>query len=225
MPLDVVLPVLGLALLDTLSPAVIGVSLFVLLSGRRRIAAPLLVFLTTVALFYFAVGVALMLGLDVLLGRVDDILENRAVTWGQAVVGAALLAFSFLPKRYRTRGSARRREPGTDRELRAPVMIGLGLGAGVLEVGMVLPYMAAIGIMTVADLPATEWVPLMATYNVIMVAPPLLLYAAHRLLHGWIEPRMLRWRERLRGGSAETVAWMAGIIGALLLLNALPELL
>ncbi len=34
-PLDVLIPVAGLALLDTLSPTTLGVSLFVLLGGAR----------------------------------------------------------------------------------------------------------------------------------------------------------------------------------------------
>jgi hypothetical protein len=103
-------------------------------------------------------------------------------------------------------------------------MISLGLGAVVLEVGMVLPYMAAIGIMTAADLNAAQWMPLVAGYNLIMVAPPLLMYAGYRLAGERIEPRLLRWRERLQAKSDETVVWIVGIIGALLLVNALQKL-
>ncbi|NDL59421.1 GAP family protein [Phytoactinopolyspora mesophila] len=218
---DVVLPVFGLAILDTMSPAVLGVSLFVLLSGRRRVAGPLLVFLATVALFYFAVGVGLMFGLDAVLENIGDVTESRAAMWVQAGVGAALLGYALLPRRYRSRRRRVRSEP---KEIRIPVMVGLGLGAGLLEVGMVLPYMAAIGIMTAADLSIAQWVPLVAGYNVIMVTPPLIIYFAHRLAGDRVAPRMRRWRERLRDESGETLAWIAGILGALLLLNALGEL-
>ncbi|NDL60551.1 GAP family protein [Phytoactinopolyspora mesophila] len=218
---EVVLPVFGLALLDTMSPAVIGIGLFVLLSGRKRIARPLLVFLATVALLYFAVGVALMVGLDAVLANVDSFADNRGVLWGQAGVGAALLGYSFLPARFRAFRRGARQEP---KELRTPVMISLGLGAVALEVGMVLPYMAAIGIMTAAELTMAQWMPLVAGYNLIMVAPPLLLYAGYRLARERIEPRMRRWRERLQAKSDETVVWIVGIIGALLLVNALQKL-
>ncbi|MBB3037894.1 GAP family protein [Hoyosella altamirensis] len=218
---DVVLPVFGLALLDTMSPAVLGIGLFVLLSGRKRIGRPLLAFLATVALFYFAVGVALMLGLDAVLANVDAVAENRGVLWGQAGAGAALIGYSFLPKHFRT---FRRRERQEPMELRTPVMISLGLGAGLMEVGMVLPYLAAIGIMTAADLSAAQWLPLVAGYNLIMVAPPLLMYAGYRLARERIEPQLRRWHERLRAKSGETHLWIAGIVGVLLLVNALQKL-
>ena len=42
-------------------------------------------------------------------------------------------------------------------------MILLGLTAGLLEVATMVPYLAAIGIMTTSDLPVMQWVPLLAT--------------------------------------------------------------
>lgn len=64
MSIALLLSVGALALLDTLSPTTLGVTVYMLLSERDKVAGRLLVYLTTVASFYFMVGVFLMLGLD-----------------------------------------------------------------------------------------------------------------------------------------------------------------
>lgn len=220
MQLDVVLPVTGLALLDTLSPATIGITLVVLLSGRARLAMPLLAYLSTVAVCYFALGVALMLGLDLALSRLGDLVDPQAVLWGQAVVGAAMLGYSFVMPTKR-RGGVARREP---RELGIVAMVGLGAGTFLMEAATALPYLAAIGIMTVAGLSPLQWLPLLAGYTVIMVAPPVLMYVSYRLLGERLRPRLRRWREKVAEGSLESLAWLLGIAGFLLLANAINRL-
>lgn len=54
----------GLAILDTLSPTTIGVTIYLLLTDKENLTKRLFVYLLTVAGCYFAVGVSLMLGLD-----------------------------------------------------------------------------------------------------------------------------------------------------------------
>ncbi|RNL86960.1 GAP family protein [Halostreptopolyspora alba] len=213
---EILIPIGGLALLDTLSPAVLGVTLFVLLSGNRRTALPLFAYLLTVALFYFSAGVGLMLGLGSVISRLGNVGDHPVVLWGQALLGAALLGYSFVMPTRPTAG-ARRREP---RSFRVPTMIGLGVTTGVFEIGTALPYLAAIGIMSTAELPAAWWVPLLAGYTIVMVLPPALMYLAHRILGERMRPRLQRWREKVTSGSRETLAWIIGIAGFLLLSDA-----
>ncbi len=217
MSLEVLIPVGGLALLDTLSPAVIGVTLFVLLSGARRMALPLFAFLLTVSFFYFSAGVGLMLGLGSFVSRLGHVGDHPVALWGQALLGAALFGYSFVMPTKPAAG-ARRREP---RSFRVPVMIGLGVTTGVFEIGTALPYLAAIGIMTTAGLAPVQWVPLLAGYTLVMVLPPALTYLGYRLLGERVRPRLQRWREKLEAGSRETLAWIIGIAGFLLLANAI----
>jgi cytochrome c biogenesis protein CcdA len=102
-------------------------------------------------------------------------------------------------------------------------MIGLGVTTGVFEIGTALPYLAAIGIMTTAELAPAQWVPLMTGYNLVMVLPPMLVYGAYRLLGERARPRLERWRHRLQAGSREALAWIIGIAGFLLLANTLSR--
>lgn len=55
--------VLGLAVVDMLSPALIGVTLYLLLARPRRTGLLLGVYLATVAAAYLLLGVVLMVGL------------------------------------------------------------------------------------------------------------------------------------------------------------------
>ncbi|MBE2999518.1 GAP family protein [Nocardiopsis sp. HNM0947] len=210
--LETLLPVAGLALLDTLSPTTLGVSLFVLLSGVRNVGRPLTAYLATVAAFYFALGCALMLGLGAVLERAGSLAGTTAAGWVMVVVGGALFAYSWVMPT----GPKTRRRPAS---LRTTSMIALGLATGALEAGTAFPYLGAIGIMTAADLAPGAWVPMLAAYNLMMVLPPVLLYLGHRALGSRMRPRLERWRAKVDGASREAMAWILGIVGVLLLVN------
>ncbi|WP_150239971.1 GAP family protein [Nocardiopsis quinghaiensis] len=213
-PLDVLVPVAGLALLDTLSPATIGVSLYVLLSGARRVARPLFAYLTTVAAFYLALGCALMLGFGFLFEALDGLAGSPVLGWPLVVLGGGMLAYAlFAPGR--PRGQRRPASPNTT------AMVALGLATGLLEGGTALPYFGAIGVMTAAGLSAAAWMPVLAAYNVVMVLPPVLLYLGHRVFGERLRPHLERWRTKVESGSREAVGWILGIVGFLVLVHGL----
>lgn len=215
-PWEVLVPVAGLALLDILSPATIGITLYVLLSGSRSVARPLFAYLGTVAVFYFVLGCALMLGFGFLLDAVNGVADSPVVSWAMVGLGGALLVSGFFV-------------PTGPREQRRPAsfgtgaMIALGLATGLLEGGTALPYFGAVGIMTTAELSPATWVPVLAAYNVVMVFPPILLYLAHRLLGERLRPRLDRWRARVESGSRKTLGWIVGLVGFFLLTNGLAR--
>ncbi|MDE3722077.1 GAP family protein [Nocardiopsis sp. N85] len=212
-PLDVLLPVAGLALLDTLSPAVIGVSLYVLLGGSNPVARPLFVYLGTVAGFYFALGCALMLGLGLALDGVGDLIDSATLGRVMVVLGGAALGYSLFMST-----EPRPRRPTS---LRTGAMVALGLGTGLLEGGTAIPYFGAIGIMTTAGLSPVAWVPTLAAYNVVMVLPPILLYLAHRTHGERLRPRLEKWRAKVESGGRAALPWMVGIVGLLVLRHGL----
>lgn len=219
MSLDVLLTVAGLALLDTMSPATIGVTVYLLLTVRDRLAALLFTYLSTVALFYFSIGAALLLGLEALLTRFGDALDSRPAFWVQAAIGAVLFVGSwFVP--------TRRPAP----ELRMPrvhtgrAMVLLGLMTGLAEAAIALPYLGAIGILASADLAAYQWVPVIAGYNLVMVLPPMLLYLGWRVIGERLRARFDQWRDKLAIASREAMAWVMGIAGFLVLRDAVFRL-
>lgn len=214
MSIETIGAVLGLAVLDTLSPALIGISLYLLLAGPRRVGALLGGYLGSVAIAYFTLGVLLMLGLGAVVPRIDD----TVWAWGQAALGVALIVGSFFIPDKKPERTAVQARSFTMRS-----MVLLGLGTWLFEFATALPYFGAIGIMTAADLSAAQWLPLLAGYVFIMVTPGILLFLAWAALGERMRERFERWQKKLSSGSRATLRWIVGIAGALILLNAAPD--
>lgn len=215
MTVVVVGAVLGLALLDMLSPALVGVVTYLLLRRPERVGRLLAGYLGTVALSYFALGVLLMLGLEALLPALDP----NVWRWIQGGLGLALFIGSwFIPERRGTGGAT----PQV-RAFTMPSMVLLGLGTWLFEFSTAVPYFASIGLMLAAGAGPSQWLPLLGIYVLIMVLPGIALFAAWTLLRGRLETRLQRWQSKLAASSRSTVSRMIGIAGAVLLLNAVGE--
>ncbi|AOS61505.1 GAP family protein [Actinoalloteichus hymeniacidonis] len=208
-----VIAVLGLAALDMLSPAVIGVTIYLMLARPHRSVLLLSTYLGTVAVSYFALGVLLMLGLGTIVHTIDPTVS----AWVQAGIGVALFAGSwFIPDRNPDRTSMR------ERTVTVRSMMLLGLGTWLFEFYTAVPYFGAIGIMTSAELEAVAWLSLLGAYVVIMILPGIALYLAGVIMREQLRERLERWQRRLDSGSRDMLRWIVGIAGILILLNALP---
>jgi cytochrome c biogenesis protein CcdA len=214
----------ALAVVDSTSFGTLGIPVFLLLAGDRSRMSRLLVYLGTVSLFYFLVGVALMLGLSTAMERFGDVLRSTPAYWVQLVLGVGLFALSyrFDPKRRAKLGKPERRfEP----RMGGPrAMVLLGLTAGALEVATMVPYLAAIGIMTASELAAGQWVPLLAAYVLVMILPPLALMGVRAIAGDRLEPKLRRLRDWLSRHSASALSWTLAIVGFLLAWDAAAHL-
>lgn len=131
-----------------------------------------------------------------------------------------------------TGGEQQMRPPGRlarwrDRAMNGgtPLMvITLALGAGLIEVATMLPYLGAIGLITAAGLPAQLWIPVLAAYCVLMIAPALVLLVARIAARRLVEPPLRRLAGWLERNSAENTAWIVGIVGFLLTRDAATSL-
>lgn len=209
----------GLALLDTLSPATLGVTVYLLLSEKERLGSRLMIYLVTVAAFYFAVGFALMLGLDKLLSTLSSILEHRSISWTMMMIGTILFIASFF---YPTSKKKRTDLPRPKSKSKA-AMIALGFTTSVVEVGMALPYFAAIGLMTAANLPAYQWLTILGGYNFIMILPPLVLFILHALFGRVMQRPLERLRVKL-SNTGSALSWIMCIVGLILIFNSVDNL-
>lgn len=218
MTTELLLSVGALSLLDILSPATLGVTVYLLLTERDRLITRLLVYLFTVAGFYFLVGAALMLGLDAVLQSVTGIFQNRTVSWVMAVTGGVLFAASFFVPTKKTT------EPRRPRSKSLGAMIGLGFTISLLEVATALPYFAAIGLMTSAQLTPVQWVPVLAAYNVIMVLPPFLLLGAQLAFGRMMQRPLEKLRVKIAQSSGSVLSWVLCIAGLILVLNSIDNL-
>lgn len=216
--MELLLMVGGLAVLDTLSPAALGVTVYLLLTEKERLSSRLMIYLMTVAGFYFFVGVSFMLGLDAIIAAFSSIFQNRVVSLVMLIIGGILFAASFYyPK------SKKSDLPRPKSKSKAS-MVALGFTTSLIEVSTAFPYFAAIGLMTTSNLSVFQWLPILAGYNFIMILPPLILFILHLLLGRVMQRPLERLRIKLSEHSGSAISWIMCIVGLILIFNSLDYL-
>jgi cytochrome c biogenesis protein CcdA len=208
----VLVAVFGLALIDSVNPSAIPVTLYFLLTSRSY-TSRVLTYLAAVFSSYLLIGMLLLLGLDV----IWDYLYSPTAYAVQGIVGALMLIYGILAPSDTTEGRTTR----LPRSQRLGPIFLLGVTITVVEFSSALPYLAAIAILTNADLAASQWAPLLVVYNLIFVLPPLLVLGAYRLLGSRLQGRFEGFLETLRRGSRSTLLWIIAIVGFLLLADSL----
>lgn len=220
MSLPLIMTLLGLALIDSTSFGTIGVPIF--LTVARTPVRRVLLYLATITVFCFLVGAALLVGIDSALGAIGDVFESRAALVVQLLIGVALfiLSFRFDAKK---RASAPRRS-WQPKNSSAGAMMALAFTAGIVEIASMVPYIAAIGILTSSDLPIVARIGILAGYALVMAIPALALLGLARIGAPWVDRLLDRtggWIERNAEGM---LGWMLGIVGFFLAANAIGSL-
>ncbi|MER1996959.1 MAG: GAP family protein [Arthrobacter sp.] len=96
-------------------------------------------------------------------------------------------------------------------------LLGLALLAGVLELPTMLPYLAAVGVLTSAGAGWSVSAGMLALYCLVMLLPALLLVLLRCLLGRHLDGPLERLRAWLTKVSGEAVLWVVGIVGFLML--------
>ena len=207
---------LGLALVDSLNPSVIAVTIYLVLTGRD-VVRRVLVYVCAVFLFYLTAGLLLVTGLTAVLRRWGDAVDSPAAYAAQAAVGAAMLLYGALAPSTGNRPPRERRP----HDLRLAALFALGLTVSLVEFATALPYLAAIGLIGQAGLSPAAFLPLLVLYNAVMVLPPLVLLAATSLAGNDLRSRLDRWRPALTRSVRTTFLTVLAVVGFYLLADAL----
>ena len=143
--------------------------------------------------------------------------------WAQLVAGVALFFWSFrLERGNRTAAGSGRLLRWRERALTdgggVAALAGLALTAAAAEVTTMLPYLAAIGMITTAALPGTQIALVMAGYCLTMITPALVLLVARTAAGKHVIPLLTRLSDWMIRSNA--VAWIVGIVGFLLARDA-----
>lgn len=220
----------------------------------RRMLPRIFLYLGVLAGFYLLVGIAVLCGagwaVDTL--GAGSPAQIPAVQWIMVLAGGGMLAYAVLAKPAgkgakvpaATAGAAGSRgtaptgalgEPAgatelkwqarLSRALRSPGgIVGLALLAGLLELPTMVPYLVAIGLLSNSTLPLSGEIAVLAVYCLAMLVPALLLLALRTALGHRLEPLLRRISGKLAKFTGETLLWVLGIVGFLLLRAGLAEL-
>ncbi len=206
--------VFGLALIDSINPSALLVTLILLAgpSAGRRI----LIYISTIFIVSLTLGIVLMLGLDLLLKNMRGLIDSSVVYTVQLATGALMLLYALTASSKNTAST-----PALPKQYSTAALILLGMAVTLMEAPTAIPYLAAIGILISSELSILQWLPVLIIYNVIFITPPLLLLLMQTLLGDRIKARLNSFQQWLTGSAREGFLWIIGIVGFLLLQDAL----
>ncbi|KAA0023391.1 GAP family protein [Antrihabitans cavernicola] len=220
----------GLALIDATSIGTLVIPVWLLLASERPPARRLAQYLGAIAAFYFMVGIALTIavrtGIDTLTAEV----RTPVVLWPQLVVGVALFAVSwrFDSARRRRAGAPDRavrwRARALDAQSSGRGLAMLAVSAGSIELFSMLPYLAAIGLIVSTGTTAVQWIPLLAGYCAVMIAPAAIAIVARSVAGERVEAMLARVDGFVSRHADSALGWMLGIVGFLLASDAATAL-
>ena len=243
MGLQIFAALVVLALIDSTSFGTLLIPIWLMLSPGRLRAQRIVLYLAVIGAFYFVLGVVLTAGAMTVIEQLGGVLDSTAVRVIQLVIGATLLVLGLTiepltkagKEKRATRRAAHRAESGPTRlqrwrarataeEVPATGLVGLALTAGAIEAASMLPYLAAIGLITTSDLSLRESVAVLLGYCLVMVVPALVLLAARLLLHERLSPTLTRVDAWMSRNSREMTAWILFLVGFYLAGNAVAAL-
>lgn len=228
-----------LALVDSTSVGTLVLPVVMLLQPRLR-SGRYLLYLATIGVFYWVLGVALLLGATWLVGLADGLGDNRAVDWVQLVVGVGMFAFSWWPDsawgkqrqaaraRSAEAGAPSRAEMWADRvvgpQARARVVMAVALVAGLIEAASMLPYLAAIGLIGASSLGVVGQLAVLTGYVVVMCLPALVLLGVRSAVGSRADDALERLRAWLLRFTSGAIWWIVGIAGFFLAADAIGRI-
>lgn len=219
------LSLIGLALLDSLSIGTLVIPLALILVWRSVHVPALTAYLVTVAGVYFALGVAMLLGFTGLSSYLERVTDTPVFPWITLALGAVLAIFGiFSPNPVKPAPGELPKQLSKPFRTSLPRMIILGLGASLTEAATMLPYIAAMGIISDWDIPMAGKVVAIGSYCGVMIAPTVVLASIALVAGPKFFPRLEKAIPRLQYEAKVTLLWIAAIVGVYMVIYSLGAL-
>lgn len=199
------------ALIDILSPGVLTVTAYLLLTQPNQLSSRLFVFLFITQLGYFITGLLLYFGGNSLLKRIEQLSQFDFINWFYILLGAVLVLISFS----KPKGTTKKRLISfIPKNTTIKGMIILGIIVFLIEFVTALPYFYSIFLMNHQTIETTPAILIIIGYNLVMVLPSLLLLGVNIIFKERLQQFLIKIRSKLNEAPISSLLVATGVIGA-----------
>jgi cytochrome c biogenesis protein CcdA len=214
------LSLIAIALVDSLNPSIILMTLYLLSTEKplNRTTA----YISGVFLTNWALGLLAYFGLGAVFSVLIDRVVNASAWWVYAlelVAGIALLVAAYSVN---TSKDAKLHKKPKAIDPRATFV--LGIVATFIEFSTAAPYLAAIAVLTRADVSSLYAVFSFAVYNIVYVIIPLALFAVYLYKKEQATPTLARINKKLSHWVKKAMRVVFVLLGILLIADFIAYL-
>jgi hypothetical protein len=237
MTIELLISLMGLALIDSTSIGTLLIPIWLLMDHREVRASSIMIYLLTIAGFYLLMGLAIMLGADMLAGHDGPAQTGEAIPTtsttsllvliAQLAIGIGLFVISFRFDGSKPGASSRVerwKQKAADAQSSARFLMGLALFAALAEVAFMLPYLGAIALIASVQLPWHLVFALLLSYCLLMILPAIVLFIMRMIVGERIRPMLLSVDQWITRNAESALGWMLGIAGFLIAGDAITKL-
>lgn len=199
------------AFMDILSPGVLAVTGYLLLTQPNHLSSHLFIFLLITQSGYFLIGLFLYFGGESILKGIDQFSQFDVINWFYILLGIILVLISFSKPKARTKKFLRSWIP-TNASTRG--MILLGIIVFLIEFVTALPYFYSIFLMNHINIAPFPSIVILIGYNLVMVLPSLLLLGIYILFQARLQQFLSNVRSKLKEAPISSLLTAIGLIGA-----------
>ncbi len=202
---------IGIAMLDSINPSALAMTAYILLQAPERLKyKSVIAYVCGIFVTYLLLGAALITGSNAALAALPNG-SGRWLAGAQIILGSAMILWAVIPHK---------KQPKRKVSLvfKPSAMAMLGGGVTIVELSTAFPYFAALGLLQQTHVTAINKAVLLLAYNIIFVLPPLTLLSLYKVRGVALVERIQR-KISGRQDSSNTMLWIVGIIGAMLVLD------
>lgn len=199
------------ALVDILSPGVLAITGYLLLTQPNQLSSRLFVFLLVIQLGYFMIGLFLYFGGDTLLELIEQLSEFDFINWFYTVTGTLLVLVSFIKPKEST---IERFTSWIPRQTTIKGIIILGIIVFLIEFVTALPYFYSIFLLNHLSINSFSSIFVIIGYNLVMVLPSLLLLGISIVFKDKLQNFLKNIKTKLNEAPISSLLVAIGVVGA-----------
>lgn len=221
MSINLILSFLILALVDSLNPSIILMTLYLLSTQepKKRTAS----YISAVIITNWILGILAYFGLGTALATIINRIIYTTAWWAyglELIAAVALLVTAFLMKT--DADASLKKEP---KKINPAATFSLGVGLTFFEFSTAAPYLGAIAVMSKAEVSTLYATIALGLYNLIYVGILLTLFAIYLIRQDQAQPLLARINRKISHWIKRIAKFAFFILGLLLLADFISYLL